>query len=558
MQEAVREQHRHLRRDGPLGTSRLPPRRLDGDHHVAERGAREPAALAFSHGEGQHVGRPVPPPKVAVERADDGVVAEENGQLRVVEPERREHSLGATSHVGGSNRPRSEAAGPEQHGHATHDSKPRYGRPRMFDTILITGDEEVAARVERTCKRLGVDLADAGDVEGTRGWRPDVDAVVGAAERTGAKAVHPGYVAPLRRTALARALRERGIGFVGPSTVALEAMQDKLAMRAAAERVGVRVVPGGAEPLRDLAHARSVAGDLGFPLVIKPIAGTAALGVEVAHDEEGVEIAVGRARERASDTFGDARVLAEKMVETPREIEVTVVVGPNGTSTTLVERETSIQRGYDKLIAESPSPLLGQRADGESLREALADAALRIATEIQLEGLATFEFLLDAECRVYFLEANADMHGAILATEMATGIDPIELQMQLASGEPLEDEARLTASGHAFEVRVIADRRGEKVRSFRFPPSPHGKVRFEPAVEPLVPMQTELEPLVARIATFAPIRHQALLALDRALAETSVAPIGTNLTFLRRVLNHDSFRAGQYDVGFTERLFERT
>lgn len=425
----------------------------------------------------------------------------------------------------------------------------------MFESILITGDGDLASRVERTCKRIGVDIAAAGDTEGTRGWQPDVEPILTAAARTGAEAVHPGYVAPARRAALARAVREAGVLFVGPSTEALEAMRDKLVMRRLAQEADVHVLPGTDEPLRDVSHAREAAESLGYPVVIKPVAGTAAIGVHEVQSPDGIEDAFDRASERARETFGDERVFLERVLTVPREIEITVVADQNGRRTVLAERETSLQRRYDKLISESPSPLLLSRTDGEAIREAMIDATLRIADAMQLRGLATFEFLLDAHCRVFFLEANSDMHGAILATEMATGVDPIELQMQLAAGEPLEDEARLAPFGHAFEARIVADRRGEAVKSFRFPPAPHGRVRFEPAVDIGVALDTEFEPLVARIATFAPIRHQALLALDRTLAETAITPLGTNLTFLRRVLNHDSFRAGQYDVGFTERLF---
>lgn len=427
---------------------------------------------------------------------------------------------------------------------------------QMFETVLITGDGEVAARVERTCKRIGIDICSAGDVTGIAGWRPNVEAVLEAAARTKPHALHPGYVSPATRTRLAKAMREEGIGFVGPSTSALEVMQDKLALREAAMRTGVRVVPGGDGAITDVDAARQLAESLGYPVVVKPVAGTAAVGITPVDEPTELEDALRRASELARDTFGDARVFMEKALEMPREIEVTVVCDEHGGRTTLGERETSLQRSRDKLIAESPSPLLLQRADGESLRDALADSALRIAEEIGLTGLATFEFLLDMDCRIHFLEANADMHGAIVATELLTGVDPIELQLSLAAGEPLSDEARLRpAGGHAFEVRIVADRRGQSVDAFRFPPAPHGKVRVEPSVELGVPIDTELEPLVARIATYAPIRHQALLSLDRTLAETTVSPLGTNLTFLRRVLNHDSFRAGYYDLGFCQRLF---
>jgi acetyl/propionyl-CoA carboxylase alpha subunit len=165
------------------------------------------------------------------------------------------------------------------------------------------------------------------------------------------------------------------------------------------------------------------------------------------------------------------------------------------------------------------------------------------------------EVLVDPDGHVYFLEANADMQGGMLATEMLTGVDPVELAIELSCGAPNIDEARLESNGHAFDVRLCAEGEraaGAKVEELRFPPAPHGKVRVEPNVE--VGDEVPPEPVLARIATFAPGRHDALLALDRTLAETSVGEIATNVSFLRSVLNHESFRAGQYDVRFTDRL----
>jgi len=428
----------------------------------------------------------------------------------------------------------------------------------MFDSILITGDGEVAARVERTCKRIGMDIAAPGDDESTRGWRPDTASVLSAARRTKAQAVHPGYVAPATRLELARAVREAELVFVGPSTGALEVMQDKLALRSHADEAGIRIVPGGSEPCADLASARSTADELGYPVYVKPLSGTAALGVEHVESEEDLEDALVRSRRTAQESFGDDRVFLEKAIDRPRQIEVTVVADVHGARAALGERESSLQQDRRVLVAESPSPLLLQRPDGEAMRESLVDAALRIADGIGLTGLATFEFLLDADANIYFLEANSDMHGAILVTELLTGIDPIEMQLELAAGDPLTEDSRFETSGHAFEVRLFVTGGGEAaerpVETLRFPPAPHGKVRIEPTVELGSRITWQLEPLLARVATYAGVRHQALLALDRTLAETAIGPMETNIPFLRRVLNHDAFRFGQYDTSFAAHL----
>ncbi|MEM9193603.1 MAG: biotin carboxylase N-terminal domain-containing protein [Myxococcota bacterium] len=429
----------------------------------------------------------------------------------------------------------------------------------VFETLLIAGQGEVAKRVEQTCRRIGLDLASAEGIEGNA-WHPSPDGILQAASRTGATAVHPGYVAPRARTEIARAVFEKGLAFVGPSLTALEYIEDKPKMRDLARELGLPVLPGTAA-VEDPEEARRAADELDYPLAIKSVAGTAALGLRLAEDEDDFANAFAEAQAEANEHFGIAAMYLERWLEKPRQIEVTVVADMHGRRATLGERECSLQRRSQVLVAESPSPLLAQCWDGETKREVLSEACLGLAEGIGLQGVATFEFLVDVEGVFYFLEANADMHGATLVTEMLTGLDPIELQLEIAAGNPLGESARFRTNGHAFEVRVCAEdpsqgfsRDDNPVDSIQFPPAAPSKVRIERAIEPGEAATARAEPLVARVATFAPIRHHALLRLDRTLAEASVEPVQSNLSFLRQVLGHEAFRAGQYDTGFAQRI----
>lgn len=433
-------------------------------------------------------------------------------------------------------------------------------RRLMFETILIAGQGEVATRVEQTCKRMGLDLGSNDTISGTP-FRPDVESVLKAAKACGAEAVHPGYVAASAGATLAAAVREAGLIFVGASESALKAMGDKLAMRAAATRCGLRVIPGSDEAVTDARSAHAHADRIGYPICVKPVAGTAGIGIYVADDEDELEGAIGVAARDAEEAFGDGRVYLERSLRRPRHVEITVVGDSKGTYSVFGERECSLQRKHQVLVAEAPSPLLLFAPNGDAAREALIESARELAQEIGLVGVATFEFLYDCNEEFFFLEANADMRGATLVTEMLTRLDPIEMALSIAAGEAAPDEPRLRSSGHAFEARLCAEdpARGfapvaGKLTSMRFPPAPQGKARSEPALEVGDTVPTKGEPLLARVATRSPTRHQALMALDRTLAETTIPDLTTNLEFLRRALNHDAFRAGQYDTSFASLL----
>jgi acetyl/propionyl-CoA carboxylase alpha subunit len=429
----------------------------------------------------------------------------------------------------------------------------------MFESILIAGRGDVGARVARTCRRVGVTVADAELPADLDRWCPDAESVVGTALKWGVGAIHPGYVAPAARANLARVTREAGLTFVGPSSEALRAIENKLVQRSMAMSLGIRTVPGTDHPIDSVADALADAERLGYPVMVKPLMGTAGIGVRQVDEPEELESAIEASSAEARAKLGSGDLYLEKAFYRPRQLEVTVV--SDGEPAPLGERECSLQRHHQVLIAESPSPLLLQMREGEPARTAISESAVRLSEAMELRGIATFEFLCDVDGRFHFMDCNADMHGAILVTEMLTGLDPIELQLQLSAGEKLTHESRLRRSGHAFEVRVLAENPARDfapsegvIKSMRFPPVPHGKVRIETIAKTGETVPQEGEPLLARIASHAPIRHQALLNLDRTLAETLVVPVGTNLRFLRQVLNHESFRAGQFDTWFATRL----
>lgn len=427
--------------------------------------------------------------------------------------------------------------------------------------VLVTGTGEVGTRVQRTCERMGLTTTRPEEGLGNHTWLPHTRTVMDMAQASGATAVHPGFVSPTSRWALAKATRESGITFIAPSTRALEYMQDKLAMRRLAQDLGLRTIPGSVEPLPTVERALQEAEALGYPVVLKPTDGTAGVGIEVVHGESEMAEAWQRAERAATEAFGVSNLYLEKLLERCRHLEVTVFADSKGNCATLGERECSIQRRFQVLIAESPSPMLLQHSAGDEIREALWENAMSMARALNLSGVATFEFLFDKHSQAHFLEANADMHGAIMATEMLTGLDPIEIQVGNALDDALVPQTDLLSTGHAFEARICAEtpdplftRVEGKVERMRFPPAPYNKIRFTPGINEGDHVGGNLEPLLARVGTHAAVRHQALLNLDRALAETSILPLENNIRFLRRVLNHDSYTAGQFDCDFANQL----
>jgi 3-methylcrotonyl-CoA carboxylase alpha subunit len=451
----------------------------------------------------------------------------------------------------------------------------------MFEKILIANRGEIAVRIARTCELLGIaTVAIYSEVEDTALHTQTCDeavcvgparvqdsylnqaAILAAAKQTGATAIHPGYGLLSENAEFARAVQEAGITFIGPSPECIELFGDKVRARELAVQAGVRITPGSDGALSDAAAARAEAERIGYPVLVKAAAGGGGIGMQIADDESALEKAFDVCRNRAMAAFGDGRVYLERFLEMPRHIEVQVLADKHGTQVALGERECSIQRRHQKVIEESPAPALIFGRGGDDKRLALFDAALRIAKEAGYYNAGTAEFILDAQGGFYFMEWNPRLQVEHAVTEMCTGLDLVELQLRIALGEPLPKEAlRAETRGHAIEARIYAEEpdkgflpRPGEVKTLRFPPVAPGSLRIETGVAPGSKVTQYYDPLVAKLVAFGATRHQALLTLDRVLAETEMEPLTTNVDFLRRVLAHESFRAGQYDTGFVQRM----
>lgn len=455
----------------------------------------------------------------------------------------------------------------------------------MFKKVLIANRGEIAARIARTCERLGVaTVAVYSDADKDTlhvqacteavhiGGSPvresylNAEKIIEVAKQTECDAIHPGYGLLSERASFAQAVIDAGLAFIGPTPETLALFGDKMRARQIAQQAGVRVSPGTDEPVADLAAARAAAERIGFPLIVKAAAGGGGIGMETVEDEDELEKALKTCMSRGEAAFGDARIYLEHYIARPRHIEVQIFGDSQGEIVALGERECSVQRRHQKLIEESPSPAFLRFANGQMRREALADAALSVAREVGYQGAGTVEFIMDADGQMHFLELNARLQVEHGVTEMCTGLDLVELQLIVASGSPLPREAtQAEASGHAMEARICAEDPKKNffpqpgdVETLRWPSVTAGALRVDTAIAAGSKVTPFYDSLVAKVIAKGPSRHRALLTLDRALAETIIAPLTTNLEFLREVLAHEAFRAGQYDTTFAERLLAGT
>ncbi|MEU8036838.1 biotin carboxylase N-terminal domain-containing protein [Streptosporangium sp. NPDC049078] len=434
----------------------------------------------------------------------------------------------------------------------------------MFDTVLVANRGEIALRITRTLRRLGIRSvavhsdADAGarhvreaDVAvRLAGGYLDADGILAAAAATGAQAVHPGYGFLAENADFARRCAEAGLVFVGPPPEAVEAMGDKIRAKATVSAAGVPVVPGGAEPGDDLAEA---AGRVGFPALIKPSAGGGGKGMVLVRSAAELPEALASARRTAAAAFGDATLLIERFVENPRHIEIQVMADAYGGVIHLGERECSLQRRHQKIVEEAPSPLL----DAET-RAAMGAAAVEAARSVGYTGAGTVEFIVQgATGDYYFMEMNTRLQVEHPVTELVTGLDLVELQLRVAAGEPLpltQDEVRLV--GHAVEARVYAEDpsrgflpTGGRVLALREPPG----VRVDSGLMAGGLVGSDYDPMLSKVIAWGKDRTAALRRLDGALAATAVLGVPTNIAFLRALVGHPAVLAGDLDTGLVER-----
>ena len=443
----------------------------------------------------------------------------------------------------------------------------------MFETVLVANRGEIAVRVIRTLRSMGVRSvavfsdadADArhvreADTAVRIGPAPasesylSVERLLEAAARTGAQAVHPGYGFLAENAAFARACAEAGLVFIGPPADAIALMGDKIRAKETVQEAGVPVVPGGRDP--DLAEA---ARELGAPVLLKPSAGGGGKGMRLVRDLTRLEEEIASARREARASFGDDTLLVERWIDRPRHIEIQVLADGHGNVVHLGERECSLQRRHQKIIEEAPSVLLD-----EETRSAMGEAAVQAARSCGYRGAGTVEFIVPGNdpSSYYFMEMNTRLQVEHPVTELITGLDLVEWQLRVAAGEPLgftQEDVRLT--GHAVEARICAE---DPARGFL--PSggtvlrlrePQGDgVRTDSGLTEGTEVGSLYDPMLSKVIAYGPDRATALRKLRAALAETVTLGVQTNAGFLRRLLAHPAVVSGDMDTGLVEREVE--
>ncbi|MCD5419680.1 acetyl/propionyl/methylcrotonyl-CoA carboxylase subunit alpha [Rhodococcus pyridinivorans] len=454
-----------------------------------------------------------------------------------------------------------------------------------IDTVLVANRGEIAVRVIRTLKAMGirsvavfseadrdarhVQEADTAVLLGPAAARESylvIDKVIDAALATGAQGIHPGYGFLSENSAFAAACATAGIAFLGPSAHAIETMGDKITAKAAVSEFGVPVVPGISRP--GLSDDELIAGaeEVGYPVLVKPSAGGGGKGMRLVEDPKDLPAALESARREAASAFGDDTLFLERFVQRPRHIEVQVLADAHGNVVHLGERECSLQRRHQKVIEEAPSPLLD-----EATRARIGEAACNTARSVDYTGAGTVEFIVSADKpdEFFFMEMNTRLQVEHPVTEMVTGLDLVEWQVRIAAGEPLgftQDDITLT--GHAIEARVYAE---DPARGF-LPTGgeivdvvePFGasaatgnvtgpRVRVDSGIRAGTVVGSDYDPMLAKVIAHADDRAGALRRLDRALAQTAVLGVVTNVDFVRFLLADDDVIAGALDTGLLDR-----
>ncbi len=440
----------------------------------------------------------------------------------------------------------------------------------MFEKILIANRGEIACRVIRSCRKLGiatVAVHSEADADALHVQMADeavaigpppaaesylvIERIVDAAKASGAEAVHPGYGFLSENAAFAEALQAEGITFIGPPVAAIGAMGDKIESKRLAAEAGVSTVPGHPDPVTDLATAVRIADQIGYPVMIKAAAGGGGKGMRVALDQGDVKEGLERSRSEARSSFGDDRVFIEKFIQEPRHIEIQILGDRHGNVVYLGERECSIQRRHQKVIEEAPSPFLDQ-----ATRKAMGEQAVALARAVDYHAAGTVEFIVDAERKFYFLEMNTRLQVEHPVTELVTGLDLVEQMIRISAGEPLaltQDDVAI--AGWAIEARVYAE---DPSRGF-LPSIGRLKRYVEPAGDGLridsgVVEGSEVtmfyDPMLAKLCAHGEDRAAAIDRLSSALDSFYVRGPNHNMTFLAAVLQHERFRAGRLTTDF--------
>jgi len=443
----------------------------------------------------------------------------------------------------------------------------------MFSKILIANRGEIACRVIRSARAMGiatvavyseadanalhVEMADEAIAIGPAPAAESylvTERILDAIKRSGAEAVHPGYGFLSENPAFALALADMGVAFIGPPVGAIEAMGDKIASKKLAQEAGVNSVPGHLEVLKDEDDAAAVAGQLGYPVMLKASAGGGGKGMRVAYTEAEAREGFTSARNEARSSFADDRVFAEKFIEQPRHIEIQVLADGHGNCIYLGERECSIQRRHQKVIEEAPSPFLD-----EATRQAMGEQAVALARAVDYRSAGTVEFIVDKDRNFYFLEMNTRLQVEHPVTEMVYGVDLVEEMIRIAAGEPMSlSQADVRADGWAIECRLYAE---DPFRNFMpsigrlvrcKPPAETENVRVDTGVVEGSEITMYYDPMIAKLVTKGQDRDGAIAAMQSALDSYYVRGINHNMSFLTALISHPRFVEGHLTTAFID------
>jgi len=447
----------------------------------------------------------------------------------------------------------------------------------MFNKILIANRGEIAVRILRACRELGirsvavfseadrtslhVRLADEAYPIGPAPSRESylrIDKIIDVARRSGCDAIHPGYGFLAENPTLPRACEHAGIIFIGPSAEAMESLGSKTAGRQLARRCGVPTVPGANDPIEKPEEAQALAQSMGYPVLLKAVSGGGGKGMRLVASDPDFASAWRDASSEALNAFGDARLYLEKYLEKPRHIEIQIFADSHGRVVSLGERECSVQRRHQKVIEEAPSPIVTPE-----LRKKMGDAAVRLARAGRYVNAGTVEFLVDTNLNFYFLEVNTRLQVEHPVTEQVTGLDLVKLQIAIAAGHRLPFEwETITPRGHAMEVRLYAEDPDNnffpspgKILSRRVPSGPG--IRLDDGVYEGWTVPNDYDPLLSKLIAWGNSREETIARLRRALDEYTVTGIKTNAGLFRRILTEPDFLRGEIHTKWLDQLLTR-
>ena len=446
----------------------------------------------------------------------------------------------------------------------------------MFDKILIANRGEIALRVLRACRELGIQtvavhstadadamhvkLADESVCIGPPAAKDsylNIASIVAACEITGAEAVHPGYGFLSENAKFADILTEHKIKFIGPSAANIRTMGDKIEAKRTAKALGIPVVPGSEGGVSDLSEAKKIGKDIGYPVIIKATAGGGGRGMKVANNESELEMAVSTAQTEAKAAFGNGEVYIEKYLQKPRHIEVQVLGDGQGSAIHLGERDCSLQRRHQKVWEEAHSPALNA-----AQRDTIGNRVAKAMADLSYEGVGTIEFLYE-DGEFYFIEMNTRLQVEHPVTEMITGLDLVQEQIRIASGSKLQyKQSDITFAGHAIECRINAE------NAATFTPSP-GRVdavhfpgglgvRIDSALYSGYRIPPYYDSLIGKLIVFGKTRTECMMRLKRSLSEFVIEGVETTIPLFQRLLNEPDIIDGNYDIHWLEKFLART